>query len=124
MRRKARRFLLWAAVVAVVLWLVFGTGNHKTIKLSELSLDEQLSFLQEQGIEGADEHPDFINSVIAHVEENPDHPISISNPLVEELGLQVKDAVNNYYQRSGVQPIIEFFKNLYEDIRGMVTKNG
>lgn len=114
MRRKVWALLFLAVLVAVIVSLIFCADNHKTIKLSELSIEEQLSFLQAQGIEGAEEHPDFVRSVIAHVEENPNHQILISNPLVCELGEQVKDAVNNYYQQNSDRSVIQYLKDLFD----------
>lgn len=79
MRHKRTLPAAISLVILVALLLSACSGN-KTIKLSELSIEEPLSFLQAQGIEGAEAHPDFVKSVIAHVEENPNHQIIISNP--------------------------------------------
>ena len=49
--------------------------------LSGLSTDEQLYFLQAQGIEVPHSYSEYITSLITHVEENPNHPIAINNPV-------------------------------------------
>lgn len=67
--------------------------------LSELSEDEQLSFLQSQGIEIPPVYSDFIISWITYVEEDPDLALAISNPVLYRIGEQVRDVVNEYYQR-------------------------
>ncbi len=79
MHRKKTLFTAISLILLAALLFSACSGN-KPIKLSELSIEEQLSFLQAQGIEGAEAHPVFVKSVIAHVEENPNHQIIISNP--------------------------------------------
>ena len=71
--------------------------------LSGLSTDEQLYFLQAQGIEVPHSYSEYITSLITHVEENPNHPIAINNPVTYEIAMKVKNAVNNYYQRDNNQ---------------------
>ena len=38
--------------------------------------------------------------LISRVEEDPSHPIGISNPVVFKLGERVREAVNEYYGRN------------------------
>ncbi len=72
-------------------------------RLSLLSTDAQQDFLQSQGVVVPQAYSEYITSLIARIEENPDHPIVISNPVTYKLSLQVKNAVNNYYQRNIAQ---------------------
>lgn len=61
-----------------------------------MSKEEQLSFLKEKGIEVPKYAEDYIIKLIQLLEEDPDHPLGISNPVVVELGEAVRDAVNKY----------------------------
>lgn len=69
--------------------------------LSALPREEQLRFLNEKGIEIPESAEDYIITLISRVEEDPSHPIGISNPVVFKLGERVRDAVNEYYGRNG-----------------------
>ncbi len=66
--------------------------------LSELSEDEQLAFLQEQGIDIPSIYSDFIISWITIVEEDPDFVLAITNPVLYRIGEDVRTVVNEYYQ--------------------------
>ena len=68
--------------------------------LSALPREEQLRFLKERGIEVPEYAEDYIMILISRVEEDPSHPIGISNPIVFKLGERVRDAVNEYYGRN------------------------
>lgn len=68
--------------------------------LSALPREEQLRFLKERGIEVPEYAEDYIMILISRVEEDPSHPIGISNPVVFKLGERVRDAVNEYYGRN------------------------
>ena len=68
--------------------------------LSALPREEQLRFLKERGIEVPEYAEDYIMILISRVEEDPSHPIGISNPVVFKLGDRVRDAVNEYYGRN------------------------
>ena len=68
--------------------------------LSDLPVEEQLEFLQEQGIEVPPENVRFVTGLIPRFETDPDFfPYGISNPGTRELAARVEDAVNRYYQR-------------------------
>ena len=67
--------------------------------LSSLSKEEQLYFLKEKGIDVPEYAEDYIVRLIRLVEEDPTHPIVISNPVVFKLGENVKEVVNDYYGR-------------------------
>lgn len=69
--------------------------NQETPVLSKLSTNEQMQFLQEQGIEIPPVYHAFISSWIPIVEEDPDYPIVISNPVLYKICMQVKEAVHN-----------------------------
>lgn len=67
--------------------------------LSALSKEEQLNFLKEKGIDVPEYAEDYIIKLIHCLEEDPDHPLGISNPVVVKLGEAVREAVNEYYGR-------------------------
>lgn len=96
-------FAFAAVLVAVSVFLVMvsdaGSQSSDRATLSVLSTEEQLDFLQTQGIEVPNGYSEYITSLIAHVEEDPDYPIAVSNPVLYETAVQVRDAVNGYYQR-------------------------
>ncbi len=69
--------------------------NQETPVLSKLSTNEQMQFLQEQGIEIPPVYHAFISSWIPIVEEDPDYPIAISNPVLYRICMQVKETVNS-----------------------------
>ena len=69
--------------------------NQETSVLSKLPSNEQMQFLQEQGIEIPPVYHAFISSWIPIVEEEPDYPIAISNPVLYEICMQVKEVVNS-----------------------------
>ena len=69
--------------------------------LSALPREEQIRFLKEKGIDVPEYAEDYIITLIFRVEEDPSHPIAISNPVVFKLGERVQDAVNEYYGRNG-----------------------
>ena len=64
-----------------------------------MSKEEQLYFLKEKGIDVPEYAEDYIVRLIRLVEEDPTHPIVISNPVVFKLGENVKEVVNDYYGR-------------------------
>ncbi len=90
-----------ALIGASVIHLATLNGNFwskNDVKLSALSRDEQLQYLEEQGVDVPDNYADFIISIIPLIEEDPDRPvaISISNPKLFYLAEEVEDVVNDY----------------------------
>ena len=71
--------------------------------LSTLTTEEKLAFLQAYGVDVPSEYSRYVTSFISLLEENPDYPIIISNPVLYRLCEQTRDAVNNYYQRNSSQ---------------------
>ena len=91
-----------ALVFAVTLVIAMDTSSLSSNPaiLSELPVEEQLEFLQEQGIEVPPENVRYVTVIIPLIEMDPDYyPYTISNPWTCELAVQVRDAVNRYYQR-------------------------
>ncbi len=91
-----------ALVFAVALVIAMDTSSLSSNPaiLSELPVEEQLEFLQEQGIEVPPENVRYVTVIIPLIEMDPDYyPYTISNPWTCELAVQVRDAVNRYYQR-------------------------
>ena len=80
---------------AVLVTRVKDNWNRDTSVLSELSTNEQIHFLQEQGIEVPPVYHAFISSWIPIVEEDPHYPIAISNPVLYRICMQVKETVNS-----------------------------
>ena len=91
-----------ALIFAVTLVIAMDTSSLSSNPaiLSELPVEEQLEFLQEQGIEVPPENVRYVTVIIPLIEMDPDYyPYTISNPWTCELAVQVRDAVNRYYQR-------------------------
>ena len=90
-----------ALIFAVTLVIAMDTSSLSSNPaiLSELPVEEQLEFLQEQGIEVPPENVRYVTVLIPRFETDPDYPIVISNPITYELAARVRDAVNRYYQR-------------------------
>ena len=91
-----------ALVFAVALVIAMDTSSLSSNPaiLSELPVEEQLEFLREQGIEVPPENVRYVTVIIPLIEMDPDYyPYTISNPWTCELAVQVRDAVNRYYQR-------------------------
>ena len=91
-----------ALIFAVTLVIAMDTSSLSSNPaiLSELPVEEQLEFLQEQGIEVPPENVRFVTGLIPRFETDPDFfPYGISNPGTRELAARVEDAVNRYYQR-------------------------
>lgn len=107
MKKRIFAFILAVALMATSVFPAMALDANSLpsdrATLSGLSTDEQLYFLQAQGIEVPHSYSEYITSLITHVEENPNHPIAISNPVTYEIAMKVKNAVNNYYQRDNNQ---------------------
>ena len=91
-----------ALVFAVALVIAMDTSSLSSNPaiLSELPVEEQLEYLREQGIEVPPENVRYVTVIIPLIEMDPDYyPYTISNPWTCELAVQVRDAVNRYYQR-------------------------
>jgi|GEM_PF-2813764 len=74
-------------------------------KLSELSFEEQLSFLKNADVTfpdsfPAEEHEQFIKMVIKETEDNAGYMPVISNPVAFETAKSISRAVNEYYDRN------------------------
>ena len=96
---KKRIFALVFAVALVIAMDTSSLSSNPAI-LSELPVEEQLEYLREQGIEVPPENVRFVTVLISRFETDPDFfPYGISNPGTRELAVQVRDAVNRYYQR-------------------------
>ena len=96
---KKRIFALVFAITLMALSVFPARALENPAILSELPVEEQLEFLQEQGIEVPPENVRFVTVLIPRFDMDPDYPIVISNPITYELAAQVRDAVNRYYQR-------------------------
>ncbi len=72
--------------------------------LSTLSKDEKLCYLERQGVNVPDDYVDFVISIIPRIEEDPDYPCLVSNPVLCDLTEDVKNAVNDYYGRADSTP--------------------
>ncbi len=90
-----------ALVFAVALVIAMDTSSLSSNPaiLSELPVEEQLEFLQEQGIEVPFVYVEFATALIPRFEMDPDDPIRARDPQTREFAVQVRDAVNRYYQR-------------------------
>ena len=91
-----------ALIFAVTLVIAMDTSSLSSnpAVLSELPVEEQLEYLQGQGIEVPPENVRFVTGLIPRFETDPDFfPYGISNPGTRELAARVEDAVNRYYQR-------------------------
>ena len=91
-----------ALIFAVTLVIAMDTSSLSSNPaiLSELPVEEQLEYLREQGIEVPPENVRYVTVIIPLIEMDPDYyPYTISNPWTCELAVQVRDAVNRYYQR-------------------------
>ena len=93
-----------ALVFAVTLVIAMDTSSLSSNPaiLSELPVEEQLEILREQGVEisPGPEDAEYVTGLIPRIEMDPDFfPYGISNPGTRELAVQVRDAVNRYYQR-------------------------
>ncbi len=96
---KKRIFALVFAITLMALSVFPARALENPAILSDLPVEEQLEYLQEQGIEVPPENVRFITVLIPRFEMDPDYPIVISNPITYELAARVRDAVNRYYQR-------------------------
>ena len=90
-----------ALVFAVALVIAMDTSSLSSNPaiLSELPVEEQLEYLREQGIEVPPENVRYVTALIPRFEMDPDDPIRARDPQTREFAVQVRDAVNRYYQR-------------------------
>ena len=93
-----------ALVFAVALVIAMDTSSLSSNPaiLSDLPVEEQLEYLQEQGVEvpPGPEYAEYVIGLIPRFETDPDFfPYGISNRGTRELAARVEDAVNRYYQR-------------------------
>ena len=93
-----------ALIFAVTLVIAMDTSSLSSNPaiLSDLPVEEQLEYLQEQGVEvpPGPEYAEYVIGLIPRFETDPDFfPYGISNPGTRELAARVEDAVNRYYQR-------------------------
>ena len=90
-----------ALIFAVTLVIAMDTSSLSSnpAVLSELPVEEQLEYLQEQGIEVPFVYVEFATALIPRFEMDPDDPIRARDPQTREFAVQVRDAVNRYYQR-------------------------
>ena len=90
-----------ALVFAVALVIAMDTSSLSSNPaiLSELPVEEQLEYLQGQGIEVPFVYVEFATALIPRFEMDPDDPIRARDPQTREFAVQVRDAVNRYYQR-------------------------
>ena len=96
---KKRIFALVFAITLMALSVFPARALENPAILSDLPVEEQLEYLQGQGIEVPPENVRFVTVLISRFETDPDYPIGVSNPGTSELAARVGDAVNRYYQR-------------------------
>ena len=97
---KKRIFALVFAITLMALSVFPARALENPAILSDLPVEEQLEYLREQGIEVPPENVRYVTVIIPLIEMDPDYyPYTISNPWTCELAVQVRDAVNRYYQR-------------------------
>lgn len=87
--------LILAAVAGA--WLVGAqTSPSVPTPLSHMTQEQQLEYLRSQGIEVPEAYTQFVLDLIPLVEEDPGLPIAVSNPIAYQLGVDVREAVNQY----------------------------
>ena len=96
---KKRIFALVFAITLMALSVFPARALENPAILSELPVEEQLEFLREQGIEVPFVYVEFATALIPRFEMDPDDPIRARDPQTREFAVQVRDAVNRYYQR-------------------------
>ena len=99
---KKRIFALVFAITLMALSVFPARALENPAILSDLPVEEQLEYLQEQGVEvpPGPEYAEYVIGLIPRFETDPDFfPYGISNPGTRELAARVEDAVNRYYQR-------------------------
>ena len=106
MKRTVAFFLAILLTLAMCFTSNAAEPDATQMRLSELSEEECIQFIQSRGLEIPDELKDyqslgaFIKNVIATIEEDPYYQFAINYPVTYEFANQIKDTVNDYY---GVQ---------------------
>ncbi len=100
-----KSIVLLALIVAltatsVCLFAQASTTFPELPSLSSMTQDQQIDYLHSQNIKIPDNCTEFVLSLIPLVEKDPNFPIVINNPKIYKLGLDVREAVNCYYNRT------------------------
>ena len=97
----------WCIVLCFLLILVLNApavaASNEQVVLSDLSQEECIIFLKEQGVDIPQIFEDettwgfFAHSIIEQVEENPNIEFPYGSVMMSEFAYQIKDAVIRYY---------------------------
>ncbi len=96
--------LLFAAIIVAATALpamAVTIDSSSSMVLSNMSDEDQLQFLEEQGIKVPDVYADYIIKWIALVEADPNRHCDVSNPVLYDLALQVQDVIISYADQRG-----------------------
>ena len=100
--KKLLCIILFTAVLFAMGMTTSATGNSQ-VRLSDLSEDECIAFLKEQGVEIPPVPEDdlawaaFAYSIIVKVEENPNITFLYGSTVLLDLANDIKSVVNEYY---------------------------
>ena len=115
MKNQIKRIIFIAAILFLIISAICiytgskGEASKPKKKLSEMSPEEQVAFVENQGIKypsytNADDWTDTIVRIIKHVEEDPNYSIVYSYYESLRFGEEIKKAVNEYYGRTPQDP--------------------
>ncbi len=95
MKKTVQMVLVCALIICIALPLS-ACGKKK---LTDMTHEEQLEFLEASGVEIPSGYENFAAICIEEYEQDPDHVMAVSNPIAYDLALDIQNAVNEYYEK-------------------------